>query len=247
MCQKAVNQTAQTQVPDNNFSDILENYKEICYNVENAKAKYRKSTDEVRIMAVTKTVPPEKVNFAVKQGLTLLGENRVQEYLSKKDFYDKNSEVQFIGHLQTNKVKYIINDVTLIQSVDNYKLAHEINRLAEKNNKIMNILVEINIGNESTKSGVAADELEELVCQIAEMKNLSVKGLMAIPPKGSGEDVFEKMNGIFLHLKEKAIPNVSMDILSMGMSGDYELAIKHGSNLVRIGTKLFGARKYLEV
>ena len=154
--------------------------------------------------------------------------------------------MQFIGHLQTNKVKYIINDVTLIQSVDNLKLAHEISRLAVKNNKTMNVLVEINIGDEATKSGVSAEMAEELVRQTAQLPNVSVKGLMAIPPVGSGEDVFEKMHGIFLRVKEQDIPNVSMDILSMGMSGDYELAIKHGSNLVRIGTKLFGARKYLE-
>lgn len=234
------------EADDNKFGEVLENYKEICYNVENAKVKYRKKDEIIKIMAVTKTVAPEKVNFAVKQGLTLLGENRVQEYLSKKDLYDKNAEVQFIGHLQTNKVKYIINDVTLIQSVDNIKLAGEINRLAEKNNKIMDILVEINIGDEATKSGVGADVVLELIYQISEMKNVAVKGLMAIPPIGSGEDVFEKMHGIFLSVKEKAVPNVSMDILSMGMSGDYETAIKHGSNLVRIGTKLFGARKYLE-
>ena len=246
MCQKAANQTAQTQVPDNNFSDVLENYKEICYNVENAKAKYRNSDDLVKIMAVTKTVPAEKVNFAVAQGLTLLGENRVQEYLSKKDLYDKSAEVQFIGHLQTNKVKYIINDVSLIQSVDNLKLAQEISRLAEKNNRTMNVLVEINIGDEMTKSGVSAGGLEELINEISQLNNISVKGLMAIPPIGSGEEVFAKMNEIFLRVKEKSISKVSMDILSMGMSGDYELAVKHGSNLVRIGTKLFGARKYLE-
>ena len=222
MCSK-VDQTATLSPQDNYFPEVLENCKEICYNVENAKAKWRKPDEEVRIMAVTKTVPPEKVNFAVAQGFKLLGENRVQEFLSKKEAYDKSAEVQFIGHLQTNKVKYIINDVTLIQSVDNLKLAHEISRLAVKNNKTMNVLVET-----------------------AQLPNVSVKGLMAIPPVGSGEDVFEKMHGIFLSVKEKDIPNVSMDVLSMGMSGDYELAIKHGSNLVRIGTKLFGARKYLE-
>jgi hypothetical protein len=197
-------------------------------------------------MAVTKTVAPEKVNFAVSQGITLLGENRVQEYLSKKDFYDKSAEVQFIGHLQTNKVKYIINDVSLIQSVDSLKLASEIDRLAEKNSKVMNVLVEVNIGNETSKSGVSADETEELVYRISELKNVRVKGLMAIPPVGSGEDVFSEMNGIFLRIKEKNIPCTDMEILSMGMSGDYELAVKHGSTLVRIGTRLFGARKYLE-
>jgi len=246
MCQTAANQAAQNQPQQDNFSDVLENLREICYNVENAKIKYRKSGEDIKIMAVTKTVPAEKVNFAVSQGITLLGENRVQEYLSKKDLYDKTAEVQFIGRLQTNKVKYIINDVTLIQSVDSLKLANEINRLAAKNSKVMNVLVEINIGGEASKSGVSADGLEELVWEISQLENVAVKGLMAIPPVGSGEDVFDKMNGIFLRVKEKSIPNVSMDILSMGMSGDYELAIKHGSNLVRIGTKLFGARNYME-
>ena len=201
MCSK-VDQTATLSPQDNYFPEVLENCKEICYNVENAKAKWRKPDEEVRIMAVTKTVPPEKVNFAVAQGFKLLG--------------------------------------------DSLKLAHEISRLAVKNNKTMNVLVEINIGDEATKSGVSAEMAEELVRQTAQLPNVSVKGLMAIPPVGSGEDVFEKMHGIFLSVKEKDIQNVSMDILSMGMSGDYELAIKHGSNLVRIGTKLFGARKYLE-
>lgn len=247
MCSKAASQTAQMSAQDNNYSEVLENIKEICYNVKNAEAKYRNGNDDVRIMAVTKTVPAEKVNFAVENGITLLGENRVQEYLSKKDLYAKNAEVQFIGHLQKNKVKYIINDVTLINSVDNIGLAQEINRLAQKNNKVMNVLVEINIGEEATKSGVDSADCEALVRQISELENVSVKGLMAIPPVNSGEEVFEKMHGIYLGIKEMNIPNVSMDILSMGMSGDYELAIKHGSNLVRIGSKLFGARKYLEV
>lgn len=239
MCQTAINP------PE--FQYILENYKEICYNVENAKAKYRGNDDKISIMAVTKTVAPEKVNFAISQGVTLLGENRVQEFLSKKDIYDKSAQVHMIGHLQTNKVKYIINDVSMIQSVDSIKLAKEIDRLAFKNGVSMDILVEVNIGDELSKSGISSTELTSLVEEISQLKNLSVKGLMAIPPIGSGEDIFDKMHCLFLDLKEKAISNVSMDILSMGMSGDYEIAIKHGSNLVRIGTKLFGARKYLEV
>ena len=227
-----------------NFQYILENYKEICYNVENAKAKYSGDSSEVQIMAVTKTVEPEKINFAVSQGIKLLGENRVQEFISKKDQYDRSAQVHFIGHLQTNKVKYIINDVSLIQSVDSVKLAGEINRLAQKNSKTMDILVEVNVGNEATKSGIAFDDCTELVKSIAEFENIHVKGLMAIPPIGCGEETFEKMHELFLSIKDKNIRGVDMDILSMGMSGDYELAIKHGSNLVRIGTKLFGARKY---
>lgn len=239
MCQTAMNP------PE--FKYILENYQEICYNVENAKAKYRSSNEIIDIMAVTKTVAPEKINFAISQGITLLGENRVQEYLSKKDVYDKSAQVHMIGHLQTNKVKYIINDVSMIQSVDSIKLAKEIDRLALKNGISKDILVEVNIGDELSKSGIGQNDLLSLVEEISQLKNVSVKGLMAIPPIDSGEDVFDKMHSLFLDLKERAVPNVSMDILSMGMSGDYELAIKHGSNLIRIGTKLFGARKYLEV
>ena len=245
MCQSAA-QPNGTQSPQNEFGEVLENYKRIVYNVENAKAKYRSSGDNVSIMAVTKTVAPEKINFVISQGVTLLGENRVQEYLSKKDQYDKTAQVHIIGRLQTNKVKYIINEVTMIQSVDSIKLAKEINRLAVKNDRIMDVLLEINIGGEESKSGVAADGLEELIYETAQLENVRIKGLMAIPPIGCGEDMFDKMHSIFLRVKEKAVPNVSMDILSMGMSGDYETAIKHGSNLVRIGTALFGARKYLE-
>lgn len=226
------------------FGYILENYKEICYNVNNAKDKYGRS--DVKIMAVTKTVPAEKVNFAIENGLTLLGENRVQEYLSKKDLYDKRAEVQFIGHLQTNKVKYIADSVSLIQSVDSLKLAAEIDKQARKVSRIMDILIEINIGDEITKSGIDSSQLLELVSQISELENVRIKGLMAIPPIGAGEEVFEKMNELFCLTKEKGFDKVSMDILSMGMSGDYEMAIKHGSNLVRIGTKLFGARNYLK-
>ena len=227
-----------------NFQYILENYKEICYNVENAKVKYSKSGADVSIMAVTKTVEPEKINFAVSQGIKLLGENRVQEFMSKKDMYDKSAQVHFIGHLQTNKVKYIINDVALIQSVDSVKLASEINRLAVKNSKVMDVLVEVNVGDEASKSGVAFEECIGLVKDISALDNVHIKGLMAIPPIGCGEDIFEKMHELYLKIGEMQIKGVDMDILSMGMSGDYELAIKHGSNLVRIGTKLFGARKY---
>jgi hypothetical protein len=233
-----------TAVSNQQFPEVLENIREIRDRVENAKAKYRSSGDEVRIMAVTKTVAPEKINFAVANGLTLLGENRVQEFLSKKDSYDSSAEVHFIGHLQTNKVKYIINDVTMIQSVDSLKLANEINRLAEKNHRVTDVLIEVNIGAEASKSGVMQDGLFTLVEQAAQLENIRIKGLMAIPPIGSDESVFAQMNELFSELRVKAVPNTSMDILSMGMSGDYELAIKHGSNLVRIGTKLFGARNY---
>ncbi len=222
---------------------ISENLKRIRYNVEEAKAKYRKSDDNVSIMAVTKTVPYERVNYAVHEGITLLGENRVQEYLEKKDFYDKNAEIHFIGHLQSNKVKYIIDNVSLIHSVDNIKLAAEIDRQAAKIGHCMNVLIEVNIGREESKSGVFDDNLDQLIYEISQLKNVRIKGLMTIPPIGKSEEAFYKMQQIFNDLKAKRQDNIDMDILSMGMSADYALAVKYGSNIVRIGSGIFGARK----
>lgn len=226
-----------------NNSIVSENLKRVQYNIAEAKAKYRNENDDVMLMAVTKTVPYEIVNSVIEQGVDLLGENRVQEYLDKKDHYDKNAEVHFIGHLQTNKVKYIIDSVKCIHSVDSLKLAAEIERLAEKNGIVMNVLTEVNIGGEESKSGISTDMLDELVYGISEMKNIKLCGLMTIPPVGNSEFYFEKMQRIFEDLKAKKVDNVSMDILSMGMSADYVEAIKYGSNIVRVGSAIFGARK----
>ena len=226
--------------------DISENLKRIRFDIEEAKAKYRKQDDVVRLMAVTKTVPYQRVNLAVGDGVTLLGENRVQEYLEKKDFYDKNAEVHFIGHLQSNKVKYIIDSVTMIHSVDSIKLAAEIDRQAAKAGIVMDVLLEVNIGGEDTKSGVSPEGLRELIYETGELKNIRVKGLMTIPPPGESEESFYKMNGLFSDLKSERFENADMEILSMGMSADYALAVKYGSNIVRIGSGIFGARKYRE-
>ncbi len=226
-----------------NNSIVSENLKRVQYNIAEAKAKYRNENDDIKLMAVTKTVPYEIVNSVIEQGVDLLGENRVQEYLDKKDHYDKNAEVHFIGHLQTNKVKYIVDSVKCIHSVDSLKLAAEIERLAEKNGIVMNVLTEVNIGGEESKSGISTDMLDELVYGISEMKNIKLCGLMTIPPVGNSEFYFEKMQRIFEDLKAKKVDNVSMDILSMGMSADYVEAIKYGSNIVRVGSAIFGARK----
>lgn len=224
------------------YSDVAENYKRVRFNIEEAAAKYRKPGDTVRLMAVTKTVPYEVVNQVIGLGADLLGENRVQEYLEKKDNY-RNAEVHFIGHLQTNKVKYIVDSVKLIHSVDNIRLAEEINRLAAQRNIVMNVLAEVNIGGEESKSGVSPDRLEELSCGIAGLDNLKLCGLMTIPPPDDPERYFAEMQELFLELGNKKIHNISMDILSMGMSADYVEAIKYGSNIVRIGSGIFGARK----
>lgn len=229
---------------EHDFSYIDENLKKIRYNIAEAVSKYRKTVDTVRLMAVTKTVEPEAINHAVSLGIDLLGENRVQEYQSKMDLYDKSAEVQFIGHLQTNKVKYIINNVSMIQSVDSIKLAGEINRLAEANGKIMNILCEVNVGGEVSKSGVSPDMLLDLLYVAAEMKNIHVCGLMTIPPPSESDVFLAKMQEIFFNISERNINGINMDVLSMGMTHDYATAVKYGSTLVRIGTGLFGARIY---
>ncbi len=226
------------------FSYIDENFKRIAFEVGEAKAKYRKSDDNISIMAVTKTVAPEAVNHAVDLGLTLLGENRVQEYMSKKDMYSKKAEVQFIGALQTNKVKYIIDSVTLIQSVSSIKLAQEIDKRAGGIGKVQDVLIEVNIGDEMSKTGADAAVLDELIHQAAELKNIRIKGLMAIPPIENAEKHLCRMQEIFEDYKAKGIEGVQMDILSMGMSGDYIEAIRYGSNLIRIGRGLFGPREY---
>lgn len=220
--------------------DISENLKRIRYEIGEAKAKYRKPEDTVRIMAVTKTVPYQRINEAVKEGIDLLGENRVQEYLEKKDFYDKSAEVHFIGHLQTNKIKYITDSVTMIHSVDSARLAAEIDRQAGKTGKRPDVLLEVNIGGEDTKSGVSAERLGELFEETAQLENIRVRGLMTIPPIGRSEEAFEKMQRLFEDLKSG---NSGIDTLSMGMSADYALAVKYGSNIVRIGSRIFGARK----
>ncbi len=220
---------------------ISENVKKINYNIEEAKAKYRSSGDIIKVMAVTKTVQAERINIAVSNGISLLGENRVQEYLEKREFYDKSADVHFIGHLQTNKVKYIIDDISMIHSVDSVKLGMEINRLSMAANKVMDILIEVNIGMEESKSGVTPIQLDEVFHEISELKNVKIRGFMAIPPIYNTESYFDKMQELFSNYKSK----FDNPVLSMGMSGDYELAVKHGSNLVRIGSGLFGARNYL--
>ncbi len=222
---------------------ISENIKRIQYDIEEAKVRYRKSDDVIKLMAVTKTVPYEYVNYAVNEGITLIGENRVQEYLSKKDFYDKQAEVHFIGHLQSNKIKYIADSVTLIHSVDSIKLATEIDKQAEQLHKCMNVLIEVNIGREESKNGVFPEMLDELIYEASQLRNISIHGLMTIPPIFSSEESFEKMQRLFNDLQAKRIDNTCIDTLSMGMSSDYALAVKYGSNIVRIGSGLFGARK----
>jgi len=233
---------------DNRLSAVAENIKRINENIGNAMIKAGR-TDTVRLMGVTKTVDPEIVSFSVKNGVTLLGENRVQEFLDKRDRYEGDPEIHFIGGLQTNKVKYIIDKVKMIHSADSEKLINEIDRRAANAGLTMDILIEVNIGAEESKSGIMPEMLDELADKTAEMKNVRLRGLMAIPPvdvNGSSEIFFEKMQRLFSDLRDRTSGDgrYAVDTLSMGMSGDYETAIRYGSTIVRIGSVLYGQRIY---
>lgn len=227
--------------------DVRDNVKAILDEIACAAAQCGREASDIRMMAVTKMNSAEKVNEAIAGGITLLGENRAQELLHKYDDYNKTGcDIHFIGHLQSNKVKSIIDKVTMIESVDRLSLAKEIDRCAQSAGLVMPILIEVNIGEETSKSGVLPQDLPALVEQIAQLPNLVVKGLMSIPPNVSDnlikERYFAQMYRHFIDIKAKKIDNVNMDILSMGMSYDFPLAIKHGSNIVRIGRALFGER-----
>ena len=231
------------------LSDVEYNYKLINERICEAAQKVGKSRDDITFLAATKTVEPEVINHAISLGLDHIGENKVQELLSKYDKYDLDKcSLQFIGHLQTNKVRQIIDKVDLIQSVDSIKLASEIAKQSLKINKLKDVLVEVNIGREENKSGVMPEKLEELLCQMSQMDGISVKGLMAIPPicenKHKISNFFNNMHNIFIDISQKKLDNISMTILSMGMSADYYEAILQGANMVRVGSSLFGARNY---
>ena len=234
---------------ERSLTDIKYNYDFINEKIAEAAMKAGKTRDDITFLSATKTVEPEYINYAISLGLSYIGENKVQELLSKYDQYNlENCSLQFIGHLQSNKVRQIAGKVDLIQSIDSMKLAKEVSKCSLKNNITSDILVEVNIGKEENKSGVMPEMLEELVEEISTLPAVNVKGLMTIPPICEKKDeirrYFEKMNRLFLDISSKKLDNVSMDILSMGMSSDYYEAILEGANMVRIGSALFGNRIY---
>lgn len=230
------------------FSDVEENLKVIKNNIAEAAVKSGRRLEDITLLAATKTVPVEVINHSIELGIKCIGENKVQELSSKYEKYDlDHCDLQFIGHLQTNKVKYLIGRVSMIQSVDSEKLAGEISRLSAKKNITTDVLIEVNIGLEPNKSGVMPQDLYELIEKVAAMPAVRVRGLMAIPPANAGYDetnnYFLKMNKYFIDIGRKKIDNISMDYLSMGMSADYAEAVKAGANMVRIGTALYGSRQ----
>ena len=219
----------------------VDNYRRVKDRVMEAAVKAGRRPEEVRLMCVTKTVEAEYINPVLDDGADLIGENRVQEYLGKKDSLHLDGvEKHLIGHLQTNKVKQIVGEVDMIQSVDSLKLAREISRVS-------NVLLEVNIGNEESKSGVSAEGLDELICGVAQLEGIKVKGLMTIPPicdENEARKYFSLMYKRFIDIRDKNLDNIDMEILSMGMSGDFEAAVYEGSNIVRVGSAIFGARRY---
>lgn len=225
-----------------------ENYKEVLYNIGEAAVKSGRKVEDIRLLAATKTVDVSVINHAIESGIKLIGENRVQEYLSKKDEL-LPCEFHFIGRLQTNKVKYLIGNAAMIQSVDTIKLAQEIGRLSVKNNTSTDILLEVNIGKEESKAGFMPEEIMEKYHEISEIAGIRLRGIMAIPPvcEEGGEknrEYFRKIHKLFVDMQAQKLDNSIIDTMSVGMSDDYAEAILEGSNMVRIGSALFGKRIY---
>lgn len=231
------------------MSEIANNIKKIREKISDAAAKSGRSDSEIMLIAATKMNNAENVREAINAGVDAVGENRVQELLGKyeENAYEK-AQLHFIGGLQSNKVKYIVGKVALIQSVDSIRLVKEIDKQAKKNNLIQDILIEINIGEEETKGGVLIHELDGLLTATSEFGSVRVRGLMTIPPikteKNRQIAYFERMYQLFIDIEAKKYDNISMDYLSMGMTDDYYEAILCGANMVRIGSGIFGARNY---
>ncbi len=206
-----------------------------------------RSASDIRLVAVTKFIDIPPIAEALAKGVKEVGENRAQELVDKFGFFKEHGQfVHFIGRLQLNKVKYLVGRAGLIQSADRMEAFTEIDRIAARLGVKQDTLVEVNIGAEPQKAGIAPQELNELYKRISDLPNICVKGLMCIPPAAEGEavrDHFKRMRELFAEGKGLDIPNVGMEILSMGMSGDYTLAIEEGANMVRIGSAIFGARQ----
>ena len=228
----------------NNLHTVKENIKAACDRIG-------RSCDEVTLIAVSKTKPVEMLQEAYELGCRDFGENKVQELIDKYDQMPNDVRWHMIGHLQRNKVKYIVDKVYLIHSVDSLRLAEEISKEAVKKNVTVSVLVEVNVANEDSKFGVTSEETVSMVENIAKLPNVVVKGLMTIAPyvEDSEENrlYFAKLKQIYVDIIRKNIDNVFMEELSMGMTGDYEVAIEEGATYIRVGTGIFGERQYTTV
>ena len=227
---------------------LKENLTEVQSRVEQACKRAGRDVTEVTLIAVSKTKPITDLQEIYNAGVRDFGENKVQEMCDKMENMPKDIKWHMIGHLQRNKVKYIVGNVALIHSVDSYRLAEEINIQAKKKGIVVPILVEVNIADETTKFGLSKEDAMELVRQIASLDALSIKGLMTIAPyvvdPEENRAYFRKIKELSVDIDNQNIDNVSMDILSMGMTGDFEVAIEEGATMVRVGTGIFGKRDY---
>lgn len=226
--------------------NIEQNLKRINERIAAAAKSCGRDPHSIKLIAVTKTYPVDVMNEAIRLGVTDIGENKPQEV---RDKFEHVLPVKWhlIGHLQSNKIKYVIDRCCMIHSVDSIKLMDDIERLSAAHNTDMDILIQVNISGEESKSGIAPEELDALLSHAGTLERVHVKGLMTIAPKaefGDAEIHFRNMKKLFDDTKQKNYSNVEMKELSMGMSGDFEAAVKHGSTMVRIGSAIFGSRNY---
>ena len=236
-------------VTDARLRLLEDNLKKVRDEIAETAVKSGRDPREVKLMAVTKTVSVELINHAIDCGVDLIGENKVQEVLLKRPELNlEHCKLHLIGHLQSNKIKKIVGQVDMIQSVDSFETAQQISRRSGEQGIKTDILLEVNIGEDENKFGYSADEVADQLGKIAQLEFVKVKGMMTVAPnfKDSAKNqcVFDNMHKLFIDIGAKKMDNIDMDILSMGMSGDFKEAIAAGSTLVRIGSAIFGDRQY---
>ena len=224
------------------------NYSIIIDKIIKATEKSGRKPEDIILLAATKTVDAETINYAISKGIGYIGENKVQELVDKYEVMPKDIRWHMIGHLQRNKVKYIIDKVYLIHSVDSLRLAEEISKEAIKKAVDVNILIEVNVAEEESKFGFKVDEVLSAVETIATFSHVRIKGLMTIAPfvenPEENRSIFARLHKLSVDIRSKNIDNVSVDILSMGMTNDYQVAIEEGATMIRVGTGIFGEREY---
>ena len=229
---------------------IKENISTVKGKIENACSKAARDINEIKLICVSKTKPVNMILEAYEAGERDFGENKALELASKYDELPKDIRWHQIGHLQTNKIKYIIDKAYLIHSVDSFHLAEEISKQAVKHNVTANILIEVNVAKEESKFGICPENAVEIIEEIAKLDNICIKGLMTVAPyvedAEENRTIFAALKQLSVDITRKSIDNVSMEILSMGMSGDYEVAIEEGATYVRVGTAIFGQREYIK-
>ncbi|WMI82043.1 YggS family pyridoxal phosphate-dependent enzyme [Anaerotignum sp. MB30-C6] len=230
------------------MSHIAENIKAVEAKISAAAQRSGRKREDILLLAVSKTQTVEVIQQAVECGLTSLGENKVQEIMDKYEPMGESVHWHLIGHLQTNKVKYVVDKVDMIHSVESLKLANEIEKRAAAKGVVMDILVEVNIANEESKFGISPKEAETFIRELSTKEHLRVRGLMTVAPfvenSEENREYFRQMRQLQVDINGKKIDNIVMDVLSMGMTGDYEVAIEEGATIVRVGTGIFGERDY---